>query len=195
MITREESLKFLNQKIANKNIISHMLATEALMAAIYDLMKSKEETELGGTKQEWMMAGLLHDGDYSDKVPHKEQGIKVTEWLKKEGFEIPTNVAQAMAAHNCSNTKVDPKTKMDWALFICDSLTGLIVATALVRPEKNLASVKVKSVMKKFKQPSFAAGTRREEIALCREKLDILLPEFVELSLKAMQNIASDLGL
>jgi len=195
MITKEESLKFLNQKIANKNIISHMLATEALMAAIYDVIKAKGEADLGGTKQEWMMAGLLHDGDYSDKVPHEEQGVKVTQWLKDEGYKVPVNVAHAMAAHNCSNTKIDPKTKMDWALFICDSLTGLIVATALVRPEKNLASVKVKSIMKKFKQPSFASGTRREDIALCEEKLNIPLPEFVELSLKAMQKIASDLGL
>ena len=84
---------------------------------------------------------------------------------------------------------------MEWGLFICDSLTGLIVATALVRPDRKLSSVEVKSVMKKFKQPSFAAGTRREDIQLCEEKLGIPLEEFVELSLKEMQGIAEELGL
>ena len=84
---------------------------------------------------------------------------------------------------------------MDWSLFICDSLTGLIVATALVRPDKKLASVKVKSVKKKFKDKSFARGTRREDIALCEEKLGIPLDEFIGLSLGAMQAISDDLGL
>lgn len=195
MITREEALKFLNEKIEEKNIIKHMLATEVLMAGVYDALKARGETDLGGTKEEWMMAGLLHDADYSTEVPHEKQGIQVTEWLREKGFEIPENVAQTMAAHNRENTGVEPKTKMDWALFIGDSLTGLIVATVLVRPDKKLSSVKVKSVMKKFKDKAFARGTRREDIKLCEDKLGIPLRDFVQVCLTAMQEIAEELGL
>lgn len=194
MISREEALKFLNKKIENRNIIKHMLATEALMGGVYDALEAKGETDLGGTKEEWMMAGLLHDGDYCNKVSQVRQGVQITEWLREKGYQIPKNVAQTMAAHN-SATGVTPKTKMDWAIFCADSLTGLIVATALVHPEKKLKSVKVKSVMKKFKDKAFAKGTRREDIKMCEEKLGIPLPEFVEISLKAMQEIATELGL
>ncbi len=195
MISREEALKFLNGKVANKNIIKHMLATEALMAGAYDALLAKEGTEFGGTKEEWMMAGLLHDGDYCEDVPMEKQGIQVTRWLEELGKEIPKNVAHAMAAHNSSNTKVEPKTPMDWALFCGDSLTGLIVAATLVLPTKKLSDLTVESVLKRFKEKSFAKGTRREDIALCEEKLGIPLPEFVQITLSAMQDIAMDLSL
>lgn len=195
MISREEALKFLKEKVKNENIVKHMLATEALMAGIYDALQTRGETDLGGTRQEWLMAGLLHDGDYCDEVPHEKQGIQVTEWLQERGYEIPENVAQTMAAHNWEHTGVEPKSKMDWAIFCGDSLTGLIVATALVHPDKKLASVKVKSVVKKFKDKAFARGTRREDIALCDDKLGIPLRDFVEICLKVMQGIAEELGL
>lgn len=199
MINREEALKFLNEKVENKNIVKHMIAVEVIMGGIYDALKAKasasRRTDLGGTKEEWMMAGLLHDGDYSDQVPEKRQGIQVTEWLREAGHEVPENVAQTMAAHNWDNTGVEPKTLMDWALFCGDSLTGLIVAAALVRPDKKLASVATKSVMKKFKDKAFAKGTRRDDIAQCEKKLDLPLREFVEICLKAMQANGQELGL
>jgi len=172
-----------------------MLATEVLVGAVYDFLSQKGEQDLGGTKEEWQTAGLLHDGDYTDSVSESKQGIEVTNWLREAGFEISAAVAQTMAAHNWSNTGVEPKTKMDWALFCGDSLTGLIVATALVRPDKKLASVTTESVLKKFKNSSFASGTRREDIALCQEKLGFTLKKFVDISLKSMQAIAIDLGL
>jgi predicted hydrolase (HD superfamily) len=110
---------------------------------------------------------------------------------------LPDSVYQTILAHNYDKLgeKYSPKNKMDWSLFICDSLTGLIVAVALVRPSKKLADVKLKSIKKKFKQPSFAAGTRREDIKLCEEKLGIPLDEFIHLSLEAMKRIADQLGL
>ncbi len=195
MISREEAIKFLYEKIENENIVKHMLATEALMGGVHDVLKARGESDLGGIKEEWMMAGLLHDGDYCEGVPMKKQGVQITEWLRERGHEVPDNVAQTMAAHNWHNTGVEPKTKMDWVIFSGDSLTGLIVATALVRPDKELASVKVKSVMKKFKDKSFARGTRREDIRLCEEKLGIPLREFIEICLKAMKEISKELGL
>lgn len=194
MISRGEAINFLNQKNKNQNIIKHMLATEALMAGIYDALKARGETDLGGTKKEWMMAGLLHDGDYLKEVPMEKQGVQVTEWLKESGYEIPVNVAQAMAAHN-AKTGVGPKNLMDWAIFCGDSLTGLIVATALVLPSKKLVDVTPDMVLRRFKEEAFARGTRREDIKLCEEKLGLPLKEFVEICLSAMQKIALDLGL
>lgn len=195
MISKKEALRFLNEKIENKNIIKHMLATEALMGAVYDVLKEKGKTDLGGTKEEWLMAGLLHDGDYTGEVPVEKQGLQVTEWLREAGHEVPENVAQTMAAHNWRGCDVEPKSLMDWSLFCGDSLTGLIVAAALVRPDKKLASLTTESVLKKFKSKAFASGTRREDIKLCKEKLGLLLKEFVEISLKSMQRINKELGL
>lgn len=198
MISREEALKFLKEKIKNENIIKHMIACEAIMRSLASKLKvqsAKCKTEEKIDENEWGMAGLLHDGDYGDEVPMEKQGIQVTEWLREAGHEISENVAQTMAAHNWHKTGVEPKTLMDWAIFCSDTLTGLIVATALVRPDKKLASVKVKSVMKKFKDKAFAKGTRREDIQLCEEKLGIPLEKFVEIGLKSMQNINEELGL
>jgi predicted hydrolase (HD superfamily) len=187
MIDRVEALNFLNQQISNKNTIKHLLATEAMMR---ELAKKSR-----GNEEEWAMAGLLHDADYNDSVPEERQGIEVTKILREKGFEIHEDVAHAMAAHNWHSTGVEPGSLMDWSLFCGDSLTGLIVACALVRPDRKLASVTPEFVMKKFKEKSFAAGTRREDIALCEEKLGIPLHDFIEIVLKSMQDISEELGL
>lgn len=188
MITREKALKFLESQITNKNIIKHMLATEAIMMVLAKRFEVDKETE-------WALAGLLHDADYKPDVPEAEQGIKVSIMLKEAGFEIPETVKHCMAAHNRHATKVEPQSKMDWSLFCSDSLTGLIVATTLVRPEKKLSLVTVENIQKKWKEKSFAAGTRRDDIALCGEKLGIPLDEFIGLGLKAMQGISTEIGL
>jgi len=196
MITREEALKFLDEKIANKNIIKHMLATEALMRAVARKIKnqkSKIKTE-EINEDTWAMAGLLHDGDYCEGVPMEKQGVQVTEWLRERGLEVPESVAHAMAAHNAA-TGVKAESKMDWAIFCGDSLTGLIVAAALVLPSRKLADVTVQTVLHRFKEKAFARGTRREDIALCREKLGLSLEEFVKIGLEAMQRIAKELEL
>jgi len=196
-LSREDALNLIKEHVKEKNIIKHMFAVEALMAGIYEVLERRglSSVKLGGTKEEWKLAGLLHDGDYCDRVPENMQGVQVTRWAREKGFELPENVAYAMAAHNWENTGIEPKTLMDWALFIGDSLTGFIVATALVTPSKKLSDVTVESVYKKFKQKSFAAGTRRKDIALCQEKLDISLEDFISISLKSMRNIAEELGL
>jgi len=195
MISRSQALEFLSEKIENKNIIKHMIACEALMAEVYDVLVRRGEKDLGGTKEEWMMAGLLHDGDYCPEIPPEKQGVQITQWLREQGFEIPQNVAQTMAAHNWKNTGIEPKTKMDWALFCGDSLTGLIVAATLVLPTRKLADLTVQNVLNRFKEKSFARGTRREDIALCQEKLGLTLEEFIEIGLKAMKKISKELGL
>lgn len=196
MISRNQALQLLKKYIKTENTIKHMIACEAIMRALANKLKAES---LKLKVEEWGMAGLLHDIDYEviNQETYEGHAEKSVEILKKEGVDLPDSVLQAILAHNHDRLgdEYAPKNKMDWSLFICDSLTGLIVATALVRPSKKLADVKVKSVMKKFKQPSFAAGTRREDIKLCQEKLGIPLEEFVEIGLEAMQGVAGELGL
>lgn len=188
MITRDEALKFLNEQLANKNIIKHLLAVEAIMRVLAKRFELESEDL-------WAMAGLLHDGDYTPETPMSQQGIKVSRLLEERGFELPAQMKQAMAAHNWHGTGVQPTTKMDWSLFCSDSLTGLITATVLVHPNKKISSITADSVLKKFKDGAFAKGTRREDIAFCEKMLGIPLKEFIEIGLQAMQGIATELGL
>ena len=203
MIDRKEALKLLKKYIKTENTIKHMMACEAIMRSLARKLQNsktpKFQDEENFNEDEWGMAGLVHDLDYEiiDQETKEGHGLKTIEILKQEGINLPESVYQTILAHNYENLddKYAPQNKMDWSLFICDSLTGLIVATALVRPSKKLADVKLKSIKKKFKQPSFAAGTRREDIKLCEEKLGIPLDEFIEIGLKAMQGISEELGL
>ena len=191
MLSRQEALLLLKKYLKNENTIKHLIATEAVMKALAKKFESDKQ-------EAWAMAGLLHDIDYEQDLGknHEKHGQLSIEILKKEKADLPEAVYSAIKAHCYGiNSDYKPKNKMEWSIFICDSLTGLIVATALVRPDKKLSSVKVKSVMKKFKDKSFAAGTRREDIKLCEEKLGIPLPEFVEIGLKAMQEKSEELGL
>lgn len=191
MITRDQALTLVRTHVKNENIVKHMLALGTVMAALYDKLQPTD----GSTREEWYIAGLLHDGDYCDEVPSNKQGIQITTWARQAGYTIPEHVAHAMAAHNRTNTGVEPENPFDWSIFCADSLTGLIVAAALVIPSKKLSDVKVSSVLKRFRESGFARGTRREDIALCQDKLNLSLEEFVSMSLTAMQNISDDIGL
>jgi uncharacterized protein len=194
MITHKEALQYLEETIENKNIIKHMLAAEAMMRVLACKLQIAD-SKLQINENEWGMVGLLHDGDYIPSVPPEKQGIAVTEMLKEKGYEVPDNVAHAMAAHNWHNTGVEPESKMDWAIFCGDSLTGLIVASTLVLSTRKLSDLTVENILNRFKEKGFAKGTRREEIALCEEKLGLPLKEFIEITLKAMQGISNELGL
>lgn len=180
------------------NIANHSLAVEVCIAKIYDYLKSKNQ--LGAdepAKEEWMLAGLIHDIDYSGEWKEVHPA-KTKEALAKYHLELPDVVDQIIKAHAPERTNVRPTSKAQWALFCLDSLTGLITATALVYPSKKLADVKVSSVLKRFlKQPKFAAGTRRNEVAMCAnsDSLNIPLDTFIDLCLTAMQGIASEIGL
>lgn len=192
MISREKALELIRQHIKTENTIKHMMALEMIMKALAKKLEPEKEAE-------WAMAGLLHDLDYEtvDQKTYKGHGLKTIEILKQAGADLPESVYRAITAHTYDwlGDEYAPQNKMEWAMYIADSLTGLIVATALVRPDKKLASVKVKSIKKKFKDKAFAKGTRRDAISLCEAKLSIPLDEFFEISLKAMQEIAKELGL
>ena len=102
---------------------------------------------------------------------------------------------RAIKSHNWQNNGVVPKTKLDWSIYCCDELTGLIIAAALIHPEKKLGLLNVDFVMKRFNEPSFAKGANRAQIMMCEKELTIPLTEFVGIVLKAMQEISGELGL
>lgn len=186
--SREKALEILNQNISNKNLIKHALAVEAAMKALARYFKEDENL--------WGLVGLLHDADWEKtKDNYQAHGKTTVEWLKKTG-ENNLLLLNAISSHNYINNKsAEPNSKLDWSIYCCDELTGLIIAVALILPGKKLADVTVESVLKKFPSKSFAAGVKREQIKLCEEKLGIKLDDFVKIILISMQKIAGDLGL
>jgi len=183
-MTRKEALDSVNANVENKNLVKHMLATEAIMRA---LAKRFDEDE-----EEWGITGLLHDIDVELTEGDMNSHSKLGADLVKE-LGASEAMAHAILCHNETHG-IPLETKLDKALFCADPLTGLITAAALVRPDKKLASVEAKSVKKRFKEKSFAAGANRQQIARCSE-IGFELDEFIELGLEAMQGIAADLGL
>lgn len=193
-MNREEAFELLTKYIKNKNLIKHSLAAEATMRALYRHLTIETIQNPEGEEM-WGITGLLHDIDY-ELAQETGQLDKHGILLFKDGtVELPDEIAYAIMSHNYTATHVMPHKPMDWAITACDQLTGLITACALVRPDKSLASVTVETVQKKFGQKAFAAGADRNAIKLCEEKLDIPLPEFIEITLKAMQGIHKELGL
>ena len=180
------------------NICNHSLALEACMGGLYDFFQTAGS--LGANepaKDDWLLAGLIHDIDYSGEYKETHPA-KTAEVLAKYSLEVPDSIIQIVKAHAPQRTNVQPKTKAQWSLFCADSLTGLITAVALIYPSKKLAEVKLSSVMKRFlKEPKFAAGTRRNEVAMCSNPYGLNLPieKFVEICLTAIQKIANEIGL
>ena len=186
------------QNSLEKNIFYHSLALEACMGGIYDYLKDNNllnPNEL--SKEDWQLAGLIHDIDYVGEFKESHPN-KTKEALVKSNLEVKDEIITLIKSHAPESTGVSPTTQAQWSIFCADSLTGLIVAVALVYPSKKLADVKVSSVLKRFlKEPKFAAGTRRDEVKLCElsEGLNIPLEKFIEICLTSMQQIAPQIGL
>jgi putative nucleotidyltransferase with HDIG domain len=183
-VQREEALKRVRENVGNENLVKHMLATEAIMRAL--------AVSLGEDEERWGLTGLLHDIDMEicdgDMETHSKIGAQM---LREWGMD--EDVVKAVLCHNEAHG-VEAESRLEWALFCSDALTGLITTTALVRPDKKLASVELRSVKKKYKEKGFAAGVSREQIETCKN-LGLERDEFIELGLKAMQGIAEELGL
>lgn len=181
-MTRSEALALVREYTKNENLIKHMLAVEAAMRAYARRFNADEES--------WGLAGLLHDFDY-ERYPkeHPSVGVQI---LRERG--VSEEICQAILGH-ASYTGVPRSSLMAKALFACDELTGLIVATALVRPGKSLAEVDVSAVKKKWKDKAFARGVNREEIEQGAHELGVPLDEHIDLVIKAMHGIAAQLGL
>ena len=195
-MTREAALKLLHENMESANLRRHCYSVEAVMRALAKYFKQDGE--------KWGIVGLLHDGDYEKtKSTPEKHTLLMVEWLKKEGEGDP-EILSAILSHNYAHLVEadigdsgahEPKNNLEWSLYCCDELTGLIVAVALVKPDKTLAAVTVDSIMKKWKERSFAAGVKREQIEKCEEMLNIPLREFVGIALEAMQTISEELGL
>jgi len=185
MINREQALALLKKHIRAENLLKHCLATEAIMRAVAQ--------RLGKDDELWGLTGLLHDIDLEiTRDDQSKHALVGAEMLAHEGF--PLEALQTIRAHNGERLGIQRQIDFEHALAASETITGLIVATALVKPEKKLASVKVKSVTKRMKEKRFAENVNRAIIVEC-EHIGIPLEDFVALSITAMQGIADDLGL
>lgn len=184
-INRERSLELLGQHLSNPNLIKHCLASEAVMRALAKYFAEDEEL--------WGLTGLLHDLDVEltldDLSRHTHETVRI---LREEG--VTDEIIEAIRMHNEEAHGDKRSERFHHALAAGETITGLIIAAALVYPDKKLASVKPKSVRKRYKEKLFAAGANREIIAEC-EQIGIPIPDFCDLCLEAMQGIADDLEL
>lgn len=182
---REQALDLLQSYIKNERMLNHCFASEAVMRAM--------ARRLGRGEDQWGMAGLLHDLDVEKvNADPKVHGLETARIL--ETLDVDPEIIQAIRMHNEEATGMPRSTVFEHALAAGETVTGLIVATALVYPDRKLASVKPKSVLKRMKEKAFAASVKRENIMEC-EKAGIPLEEFVPLALTAMTGISDQLGL
>jgi putative nucleotidyltransferase with HDIG domain len=188
MITRQKALEIVEANTENKNLVKHCLCVEAAMRGLAKYFNEDEEM--------WGLIGLLHDADWEKnrETPHNHTRDTV-KWLKEEGLEEDTVIRTILSHNHELNGEEGPKTNLEWSLYTCDELTGIIVTTTLVMPSKKLADVTVESILKKFNSKSFAAAVDRSQIKLCEEKLGIKLEDFIQIILSSMQTIALRLGL
>jgi putative nucleotidyltransferase with HDIG domain len=185
MISREEALELLKKYVKKEALIYHSLASEAVMKAL--------AAHLGEDIEKWGMAGLLHDIDIevtnADLHTHGLEAVKIL-----KNIDLPEEVVDAIKMHNEMATGMDRTTVFQHALAAGETITGLITATTLVYPDKKLASVKTKSVVKRMKEKAFAASVSRENILEC-EMIGIPISDFAEVSINAMREISDKIGL
>ncbi len=176
----KDAIKFMD-RIKNENLKKHMIAVGAIMEEL--------AVKFGEDREKWKLVGLLHDIDY-EEVDMNEHGLKSAEMLKEY---LPEDALHAIKSHN-ELTGVMPESLIDYALIAADAVSGLIVASALVMPNKKLEEVSVKTLKNKYKDKSFARRVDRKRIMYC-EKFGMGLDEFLELSLNAMKKVSNQIGL
>ena len=184
-ITRDDAMALLKTHLKNDKLISHCVASEAIMCALAD--------KFGEDREFWGMAGLLHDLDYEitgeDSATH---GLETAKLLDARG--VSPILSDVIKKHNAEGLGLERSTLFEFALTCAETITGMIVATTLVYPDKKISSVKIKSVTKRMKTKHFARAVSRDRIMEC-EKMGMPLNEFVALSLEAMAGIAEEIGL
>jgi len=186
MMTRDEGEQLLREHIdVESYLLPHSLESEAVMRAV--------ARHLDRDVEKWGLTGLLHDIDFTQTAETPERhGLMAEEILR--GHDLPEEVIRAIKAHNGEHNGTPITEEIHYALRCSETITGLISAAALVQPDKKLASVKPKSVKKKFKDKAFARRVNRDTVREC-ENFGLELSEFMELSLMAMQEIAPKVGL
>ena len=185
---KQEALKIVDELVQSPNIKKHCLAAAVAMEGLYDSLKEKGEDI--GNRDDWEVVGLLHDADY--EVTNKDLDKHTQVIVDKIKEQVSQDVIDAIRGHA---GKAERKTLMAKAIFAADELTGLIVAAALVRPDKKLAGLETDSILKRMKEPAFARAVSREDIKSCETELNIPLADFVEIVLNSMKGISKELGL
>jgi putative nucleotidyltransferase with HDIG domain len=184
-MTRDDAEELLKRYVKNERMLDHSFAAEAVLRAL--------ARRLGRDEEKWGLAGLLHDIDIEvvggDLTRHGCEAVPI---LTEAG--IDPEIIDAVKMHNEAVCGVMRSTEFQHALAAGETVTGLVVATALVYPDKKIAGVKVKSITKRMKERAFAASVNRDTIREC-EKIGLPLDEFVGIALAAMQGIAGRLGL
>src|SRR3954471_10757565 len=181
--TREQAWETLTKYTKSESLLRHALAVEASTAAYAQ--------RFDGDEEQWRVAALLHDFDYEvhptlDK--HPQDGAPI---LREEGY--PEEIIDAVLSH-AEHLALPRDTALKKALFACDELSGFVHACGLVRPN-GLEGLEPKSVRKKLKQPSFAAGVHREDVYKGAEELGVELDDHIRTVVAALQPIAGELGL
>jgi putative nucleotidyltransferase with HDIG domain len=184
MLDREEALKLVKSHVKNDKLIKHMLAVEAIM--------KKTAEFLGEDKEKWALLGLIHDVDYEYTCNDTNKHTIVAEDILKG--RVTEEIIRAIKSHGYWYTKIEPQSKMEHCLVAADALSGLIIACALVMPSKKLKDVRVESISKRFKKKDFARNCNREGMLFC-EKAGVEKENFFGIALKALQEVAGDLGL
>ena len=182
--TREEAFTLLKKYNKNESLIRHAFAVEAVMRHFAKLF--------GEDVDKWGIIGLTHDLDY--EMYPDEHCKKVREILESEKW--PGEYIRAIESHGwklCCD--VEPIEKMENVLYTIDELTGMINATALMRPSRSVMDLEVKSVVKKMKTKGFAAGVNRDVIAEGAGRLGMDLDAIIGETIKGMQNVAEEIGL
>jgi len=184
-LNRDAALGLLHRYVKNEKMIAHCLASEAVMRAL--------ARKLGRDEEKWGLAGLLHDLDVEETNAEPTIHGTLTEVLLKD-YDVDPEMLEAIRMHNECSAGRERSSEFEFALAAGETITGLIFATTYVYPDRRLASVKPKSVVKRMKEKMFAASVRRENIMEC-EKIGISIDEFAALSIEAMLPSAEALGL
>jgi len=182
--TREEAWTILTDHVKSPSLLSHALAVEAVMRHVARKKSADEDL--------WGVIGLVHDLDYEE---HPEEHLRhAPEILRSQGW--PEEHIRAIASHGWGFfTDVAPVTDMEKALFAIDELTGLVAAAALVRPSRSVLDLPVKSVLKKWKDKTFAAGVDRKVIEKGAALMGVPLEELIADTIEGMKTIAETIGL
>ena len=187
--SRGTALALMHEYTASESLRAHMLSVEAAMRAY--------AARFGEDPERWGLVGLLHDFDYerfpndahSATEEHPGEGVRM---LRARGY--PEDMLQAILGH-ATYCGVARETRMAKTLFAVDELTGLITASALVRPSKSVLDLDARSVRKKMKDKGFARGVSREDVTLGAEELGVDLDEHIQFVIEAMRPVADSIGL
>ncbi len=183
-MNRNEAYAIVTEYVKNQGLINHMLCVEAAMRFYAEMLGQDVDT--------WALTGLLHDFDWEIHPTLEEHPSEGAPILRKRG--VPEEIVRAILSHG-DHSDIPRTTPMEKALFACDEITGLITATALVRPSRSLYDLEASSVKKKWKDRAFAANVNREEIAAAAEDFGVELWQHVTNVILAMRRIAPELGL